>query len=230
MDMSRLDAHYEAVRERYDYEELTLPLGDRSPSTLQRRFVAVDGTGVLAAAFDRPTIAITGVGMTGPPHLGTVGQILTAISLQEAGLDVQFVIADLEPYHSGADLESVRRLAERYRQFVRSLGFDPEQGVLRTQEDAPEVMRTAEVLAPYYTPTGGMNDPTSGPLSGNRRLRTHTRTARTAATPARIAEEPATPTVTSLARPRRRPTPTAPSSTASTSSTLCTSGSTSRRS
>jgi tryptophanyl-tRNA synthetase len=32
------------------------------------------------------------------------------------------------------------------------LGFDPKQGVLRTQEEAHEVFHTAEILAPYYAP------------------------------------------------------------------------------
>ncbi|PSP77041.1 hypothetical protein BRC70_01025, partial [Halobacteriales archaeon QH_6_68_27] len=119
---------------------------------LDRRFVAVDGRETVAAALDRGTIACMGVGMTGPPHLGTVGQVLTGIELQAAGLDVQFVIADLEPYHGGADLERVRRLAERYREFALDVGFDPKRGVLRTQEAAREVMHTAELLAPYYAP------------------------------------------------------------------------------
>jgi alpha-D-xyloside xylohydrolase len=37
---------------------------------------------------------------------------------------VQFVIADLEPYHGGVPLERVQELAERYRTFIADLGFD----------------------------------------------------------------------------------------------------------
>jgi len=149
--MSRLEAHYETVRERNGYDEVA-GIDWLDDAGLDRRFVAVDGRETVAAALDRETIACMGVGMTGPPHLGTVGQVLTGVELQAAGLDVQFVIADLEPYHGGADLERVRRLAERYREFALDVGFDPKRGVLRTQEAAREVMHTAELLAPYYAP------------------------------------------------------------------------------
>jgi tryptophanyl-tRNA synthetase len=149
--MARLEAHYETVRERNGYDRVS-GIDWLVEAGLDRRFVAVDGRGTVEAATDRETTVCMGVGMTGPPHLGTVGQILTGIALQAAGLDVQFVLADLEPYHGGAGLGRVRRLAERYREFALELGFDPKQGVLRTQEAAREVMHTAELLAPYYAP------------------------------------------------------------------------------
>jgi tryptophanyl-tRNA synthetase len=150
--MSRLDAHYRETVDRYGYDRLTEGLGRIPVGRLRRRFVAVDDRAAVENAHERETLATTGVGMTGPPHLGTVGQAFNAVALQRAGLDVQFVLADLEPYHAGADLGRVRRLADRYRAFVRELGFDPERGRLRTQEEAREVMHTAELIAPYYRP------------------------------------------------------------------------------
>jgi len=150
--VSRLEVHYCDVVDRHGYDRLADDLSPIPAARLRRRFVAVDGRVVLASAFERETIATTGVGMSGPPHLGTVGQVFNAVTLQRVGLDVQFVLADLEPYHAGADLDRVRRLADRYRAFVRELGFDPEQGRLRTQEEARDVMHTAELIAPYYRP------------------------------------------------------------------------------
>jgi len=159
--MSRLVEHYETVRERNGYDQVS-EIDWLERAGLDRRFVAVDGRETAESALERETVVCMGVGMTGPPHLGTVGQILTGIEVQEAGLDVQFVIADLEPYHGGADLTRVRRLADRYRELILGLGFDPKQGVLRTQEEAREVMHTAELLAPYYAPerwaSGGEDD------------------------------------------------------------------------
>lgn len=149
--MSSLPDHYETVRERADCEPVDGAVGP-VPAAERRRFVAVDDPGVVAQTDERQTLVATGVGMTGPPHLGTVGQILTAVALQEAGLDVQFVLADLEPYHDGAPLDRVRSLAERYRAFALDLGFDPERGRLRTQSEARDVMHTAHLLAPYYDP------------------------------------------------------------------------------
>lgn len=146
--MARLDAHYETLRARHGYGEVGFGVGDISADLLARKFAASDG--VDGSLDDDGTLVTTGVGMTGPPHLGTVGQLLTTARLQQAGADVQFVLADLEPYHGGRSLESVRELAERFRAFALDCGFDPEAGRLRTQEEARDVMHTAQLLAPYY--------------------------------------------------------------------------------
>ncbi|WP_459193517.1 nucleotidyl transferase family protein [Halosimplex sp. J119] len=162
-----LTDHYERVRERNDYQPVDGAVGP-IPATERRRFVAIDepgatGSGVFDRAADRRTLVTTGVGMTGPPHLGTVGQVLTAVELQRAGLDVQFVIADLEPYHGGVPLERVQELAERYRTFIADLGFDPDRGRLRTQSEARDVMHTAQLLAPYYDPDSWADGPDHPP-------------------------------------------------------------------
>jgi tryptophanyl-tRNA synthetase len=171
--VTTLPDHYATVRERNDYEPVDGAVGP-VPAAERRRFVAVDDAeGVLAGSDDLAeaegrdrsgTLVATGAGMTGPPHLGTVGQFLTAVALQEAGLDVQFVLADLEPYHTGAPLDRVRRLAERYRAFALGLGFDADRGRLRTQSEARDVMHTAQLLAPHYDPeawaeSGSNSDP-----------------------------------------------------------------------
>ena len=150
--MVRLEAHYETLRARYGYDTVDFGISDIPPARLARTFAAVDGDATDLT--DDDTLLATGVGMTGPPHLGTVGQILTMTRLQRAGVDVQFVLADLEPYHGGHSLERVRALADRCRAFACDCGFDPDGGgdaaVLRTQEEAGEVMQTAQLLAPHY--------------------------------------------------------------------------------
>ena len=155
--MTRLTDHYERVRDGTDYDRVDGALGP-VPGSERRRFVAVDDCGVLNRAATSDTLVSMGVGMTGPPHLGTVGQLLTGIALQDAGLDVQFVIADIEPYHNGASLDRVQTLAERYREFALDLGFDPDRGRLRTQSEARDVMQTAYRLAPYYDPAAWNED------------------------------------------------------------------------
>ncbi|WP_436908247.1 hypothetical protein [Halosimplex marinum] len=170
--MTTLPDHYETVRARTDYAPVGGALGP-VPAAERRRFVAVDEEGVLAGTDETVepdrggTLIASGVGMTGPPHLGTVGQFLTAVALQGAGLDVQFVLADLEPYHAGAPLDRVRRLAERYREFALDLGFDPDRGRLRTQSEARDVMHTAQLLAPYYDPEAWGHGEDSGDEPGD---------------------------------------------------------------
>jgi len=150
--MQELERHYEEIRESCNYDEVDFSFGGLPASYLRRKYAAVDDREALESATPDATIFSTGVGMTGPPHLGTLGQILNVIEIQEQGFDVQFVLADLEPYHYGADLETVTERAERYRSFIQEAGFDPVQGWLRTQEEAVEVMHTAQLLARDYWP------------------------------------------------------------------------------
>ncbi|PSQ29842.1 hypothetical protein BRD16_09195 [Halobacteriales archaeon SW_6_65_46] len=146
--MGRLSDHYDQLRNEDGCGEVTFGVGDRSASWLARKFAAVDGSA--GGLTDDRTLVTTGIGMTGPPHLGTLGQILTIAQLQTVGVDIQFVLADLEPYHGGHSLNEVRRLAGRFRAFARDCGIDPDAGRLRTQEEARDVMHTAQLLAPYY--------------------------------------------------------------------------------
>lgn len=166
--MEALERHYREVRETRGYDPIDFELGDLPASHLRRKFAAVDGRETVADATDDATIVTTGVGMSGPPHLGTLGQILTAIELQEQGVDVQLVVADLEVYHGGGDLERVTSLAERYRDFISALGFDADRGRLRAQEESLDVMHSGHLLARYYDPDDGGYFPDGEPTEWER--------------------------------------------------------------
>lgn len=144
-----LTAHYDALLSEDRFEEPEFALGDLSAGAVRRRFVAADGDLPVPAA---GTMVTMGVGMTGPPHLGTVAQMRTALVLQRAGLDVQFVIADYEPYAGGRTRATVRALAARYRALLEHLGFDADRGICRPQTGtaaARGAMERAFLLAPY---------------------------------------------------------------------------------
>lgn len=144
-----LTAHYDALREGDRFAEPDFGLGDLSAAEVRRRFVATDGELPVPV---EGTMVTTGVGMTGPPHLGTVAQMRTALVLQRAGLDVQFVTADYEPYAGGRSRAAVRALAARYRALLEHMGFDPDRGVCRPQTGtaaAREAMERAFLLAPH---------------------------------------------------------------------------------
>lgn len=153
--MWTLESHYQEIRDNCGYNSVDFAIDNLPSSYLRHKFAAVDGTDAVANALDDSTIVTTGVGMTGPPHLGTLGQILTAIQLQELGIDVQLVLADLEVYHGGGDLESVTTLADRYQNFISELGFDTDSGYLRTQEESVDVMHSAQLLARYFDSEDG---------------------------------------------------------------------------
>lgn len=149
--------HYRTLVDERGFERPAGAVGDLPAVDVERRFAAADRGRAFAArvADGAPALVTTGISMTGPPHVGTLGQLRTAIAFQDAGIDVQLVVADLPAYlAAGRDLDAVGQLAGRYRSFARELGFDDRAGVLRTQLDAPGVLRTAMLLSRYYDPDG----------------------------------------------------------------------------
>lgn len=148
-------AYYENVIDQHRYERLGLgaidfALAGMSPDDLRTKWVCHTGAREFAQAVTsgQPAIVTTGVGLGGPPHAGTVFQLLRAIKLQQQGLDVQIVLGDLDSYNARrTPLDTVRRIADQYEEFVRGLGFDEHRGVLRRQEGHTDVLATAFLLS-----------------------------------------------------------------------------------
>lgn len=98
------------------------------------------------------SIVTTGVGISGPPHIGTLSQIMRAIYLQKCGAKVQFVLGDLDSYNArNKSLDEVKRLAQIYKDFIIALGFDDKKGILRTQFEKQEVLLTSYLISKGLT-------------------------------------------------------------------------------
>ena len=149
----QLIEYYRTLREDRDFEPMDYSLVDLPESYVQQTFACAESGRAFAEGVednDRSLVTI-GVTPTGAPHVGTLGQLLTAIRFQRAGFDVQVVIADLAAYNAaGHNLETVRKRAQQYESFARALGFDPNEGILRTQEGDLEALHSAQLLARYY--------------------------------------------------------------------------------
>jgi len=151
--VSLLDSHYEAVRKRRGYDAVSVALGNLPAAYCRHRFAFTGDGDELSRATPGETCVTVGISMTGPPHVGTLVQIQSAIDLQRAGFDVQLVLADLVVHTArGTDLDELRELAGRYRALVTALGFDPKQGCLRTQSEAVDVLQTSFRLVSGYEP------------------------------------------------------------------------------
>ncbi|MEV7680627.1 hypothetical protein AB0O64_19090 [Streptomyces sp. NPDC088341] len=148
-------AYYENVIDQHRYERLGLgaidfPLAGMNPDDLRTKWVCHTGARQFAEAVasGQPAIVTTGVGLGGPPHAGTLFQLLRAVKLQQCGLDVQIVLGDLDSYNARRKpLHLVRRLADQYEEFILRLGFDAGRGVLRRQEGETDVLATAFLLS-----------------------------------------------------------------------------------
>lgn len=126
-----------------------------SRAELARRWLCHDGGQRFAeVAMHAPELCAitTGIGLSGPPHAGTVSQIMRALFLQRAGCYVQFVLGDLDAYNGKKRrLGEVRLLARKYSRFLAALGFDDRRGRLRDQFDALDVLRTMCLAAQHIT-------------------------------------------------------------------------------
>ena len=89
--------------------------------------------------------------MSGVPHVGTLSEILRAITLQKAGIPVQMVLGDLDAYNGkNIPLKRTLGLAKKYEKFILSLGFNQRGGsILRTQYNALSVLRTSYIIGHF---------------------------------------------------------------------------------
>ncbi|MDQ3341492.1 MAG: hypothetical protein M4D80_40580 [Myxococcota bacterium] len=152
MATPRFDAqYYQAVIEQYGYDALDFSpldfgIGSLDVALVQRRWLCHHGGRAFldVASAHEPAVVTTGFGLSGSPHIGTLGQILSAILLQRAGMKVQIVLGDLDAYNARSqDLKIVAQRVARYSQFILELGFDPHRGILRDQRGSLEVLETA---------------------------------------------------------------------------------------
>jgi tryptophanyl-tRNA synthetase len=147
--VSQLSNYYDELREQYGYTSVDAPLGGMSTAEVRQRFAFADGLDPAIVDPAEDIVISTGITVTGPPHVGTLGQLLTTLALRNAGFDVRAVFADLIAYHiQGVSIERARALAERYRKFALTLGFEPDS--LSIQSEAHDVLHTAQLLARYH--------------------------------------------------------------------------------
>jgi tryptophanyl-tRNA synthetase len=148
-------AYYTQVIDEHRYERVGLDaidftLAGMPAADLRTKWMCHTGAHTFAEAVKagHPAIVTTGIGLGGPPHAGTLFQLLRAVFLQRAGLTVQVVLGDYDSYCARhTPLDTVRRLADRYERFLLRLGFDPQRGILRRQEGAVDVLTTAYLLS-----------------------------------------------------------------------------------
>lgn len=154
------DNYYFSIMTEFGYDPLQFgkidfSLGNLDYTDLQRRWLCHhDGDQVANALSNgNPAIVSTGLGLSGNPHVGTLSQILKAISLQSAGVPVNLVLGDLDAYNGKSrPLKETLSLVDKYLEFITLMGFrnDP-PSMIRSQYDELEVLRVAYLIGHYMT-------------------------------------------------------------------------------
>ncbi|WP_442812057.1 hypothetical protein [Streptomyces sp. NBC_01803] len=123
---------YERVVSECGYSDLSVePFGagfaGQSADLLAIRYLWQSNLSTYARTDRAARIVTIGFGMSGPPHMGTVCQLLGIRRLQEAGETCQVVFGDLDACTGKRrDLQAVRALAAQYRLFANRLGIEPD--------------------------------------------------------------------------------------------------------
>lgn len=119
--------YYYNLIKKFNYDPLNLrridfSLGDLSKEDLQIRWICHHNADIFAknSRAGNKSIICTGIGLSGPPHIGTISQILRAIFLQKSGLTISFVLGDLDAFNGkNIPLEETRNLAKKYKEFIK---------------------------------------------------------------------------------------------------------------
>ena len=96
------------------------------------------------------TYVITGIGLNGVPHLGTLNIMRHAIELQRRGYYVQIILGNLDVRNTrNVQWEHIETLTKHYSDFLRSIGFidDGKSGRITSQYDNVENMRQAFMVS-----------------------------------------------------------------------------------
>lgn len=135
------------------FEQINFSLGSLAQESLKQRWLCHVGCCNFANAITmgKRSIATTGFGLTGIPHIGSIAQMVRSILLQKAGVPVQIVLGDLDAYCGKAvDFNYTQELVARYKNFIKNLGFsDEKESLVRTQSDALSVLKTLYIMG-YY--------------------------------------------------------------------------------
>lgn len=134
----------------FDFKPLDFRLGGIDSVTMARKWLCHHEGDSFAENLSqgKPGIVTSGIGLSGVPHVGTLSQIMRAVFLQKNGINVQFVLGDLDSYNArGQSLDRVRERAIQYREFILALGFDEKRGILRTQYEHLDVLLTAYLVS-----------------------------------------------------------------------------------
>lgn len=154
--MLRFDDNYyrEVIKKHHynpmDFNPIDFELNNISSRNLQYKWLCHYNGDAFSKALKngKKCIVTTGIGLSGTPHLGTLSQIMRAIFLQKSGLKVQLVLGDLDSYNArNQPLEVVIERAEKYKEFIKKIGFNEKEGILRSQYNNDEILKTAYLIS-----------------------------------------------------------------------------------
>ncbi len=138
-----------------DFNTVNFSLENFDVESMRRRFLCHHNGDFFAekARYGEASIVTTGFGMSGYPHLGSISQIIKITELNNAGMNTQVVLGDLDAYNArGQSLGEVLKYRSQFMHFIENVGYKSLKGsILRDQYSHPEVNHTAYLISKYLT-------------------------------------------------------------------------------
>lgn len=144
--------YYEQLVKAYGYDfckDIHGTLENFSQDDMRKWLCAFNlSDSILNAITHKNTLVIMGIGVNSEPHIGTISQILRALYFQSCGYNVEIILGDLDSYNARAfQMDKLQMNVEKYKSFIKRLGFDDFNGFIRTQSTSIDVMKTAFIIA-----------------------------------------------------------------------------------
>ncbi len=151
------ERYYEDVIKQYGYDPLGFNTFDFSINTitdkeLNMRYLCHQNAYVYLKTSKKSRLVLTGFGMSGVPHLGSISQIIRLINFQNAGENCELILGDLDAYNGrGVRYNEANRLAHKFKAFAQKLGLNQPNATIRIQSESPDEIRNFYLLGKYST-------------------------------------------------------------------------------
>lgn len=151
------ERYYTDVIEKFGYDPLTFEafdfdIGTITDDELNMRYLCHQNAEAYLKTDRASRLVLTGFGMSGVPHLGSISQIIRLISFQDAGENCELILGDLDAYNGrGVSYADANKLAHQFKEFAIKLGLNKLNATTRIQSESPEEIKNFYLLGKYST-------------------------------------------------------------------------------
>lgn len=150
--------YYENIMNKFGYDPFEFWYFDFwfktiSPEELQLKYLCHFNAQKFSKWLDenKKCIVTTWFGMSWPPHVWTLSQIMRILRFQKKWIATQIVLGDLDAYNGKKkDLWYVIDITKRYKNFIKKLWFvEWEHSIIRNQIDSLEILQIMYISWKY---------------------------------------------------------------------------------
>lgn len=151
------EEYYTDVIKKYGYDPFAFGrfdfnIGLMTEDELNLRYLCHQNVNKYLETPTDKRLVLTGFGMSGVPHLGSISQIIRLISFQNEDENCELILGDLDAYNGrGISLKQATMLAHKFQAFAIKLGLNKQNSTIRIQSESPKEILNFYLLGKYST-------------------------------------------------------------------------------